>query len=129
MGKVEKEFAWRPTRRDEDTARGTPSAFRRSFFRAAILVCTTLCAVGLLYLSSGLYRTCGSRNGYHSGSQNPAYLIEARHGAVASENKLCSDIGVQILKSGGNAVDSAIATTFCIGVVNMFSYVCSELTL
>ncbi|EDR01952.1 uncharacterized protein LACBIDRAFT_310211 [Laccaria bicolor S238N-H82] len=53
--------------------------------------------------------------------RNPAYLVKARSGAVASENKLCSDIGVDVLKEGGNAVDSAIATTVCIGVVNMFS--------
>ena len=55
------------------------------------------------------------------GPRNPAYLVKVRSGAVASENKLCSDIGVDVLKDGGNAVDSAIATTFCIGVVNMFS--------
>lgn len=55
------------------------------------------------------------------GPRNPAYLVKVRSGAVASENKLCSDIGVHVLKDGGNAVDSAIATTFCIGVVNMFS--------
>ena len=53
--------------------------------------------------------------------RNPAYLIKAKHGAVASENELCSNIGVEILKEGGNAVDAAVATTFCIGVVNMFS--------
>jgi gamma-glutamyltranspeptidase/glutathione hydrolase/leukotriene-C4 hydrolase len=53
--------------------------------------------------------------------RNPAYLIKAKHGAVASENGLCSNIGVEILKEGGNAVDAAVATTFCIGVVNMFS--------
>ncbi|KAF8502165.1 gamma-glutamyltranspeptidase [Russula emetica] len=53
--------------------------------------------------------------------RNPAYLIKAKHGAVASENVLCSNIGVEILKEGGNAVDAAVATTFCIGVVNMFS--------
>ena len=53
--------------------------------------------------------------------RNPAYLIKAKHGAVASENVLCSNIGVGILKEGGNAVDAAVATTFCIGVVNMFS--------
>ena len=53
--------------------------------------------------------------------RNPAYLIKAEHGAVASENHLCSNLGVQILKDGGNAVDSAVGTTFCIGVVNMFS--------
>ncbi|KAN0129765.1 Gamma-glutamyltranspeptidase [Lactarius tabidus] len=53
--------------------------------------------------------------------RNPAYLIEAEHGAVASEDSLCSNLGVQILKDGGNAVDSAVGTTFCLGVVNMFS--------
>jgi gamma-glutamyltranspeptidase/glutathione hydrolase/leukotriene-C4 hydrolase len=56
-------------------------------------------------------------------SRNPAYLIRAKHGAVASENKRCSDIGVNILKDGGNAVDAAIGATFCTGVVNMFSWV------
>lgn len=53
--------------------------------------------------------------------RNPAYLIKAEHGAVASENVLCSNIGVEILKEGGNAVDAAVATTLCVGVVNMFS--------
>jgi hypothetical protein len=60
-------------------------------------------------------------------SRNPAYLIQVHNGAVASENKRCSDIGVDVLKDGGNAVDAAIAATLCIGVVNMFSLV-SELT-
>lgn len=41
--------------------------------------------------------------------------------AVASENPQCSEIGKQILESGGNAVDSAISTLLCIGVINNFS--------
>ncbi|KAI6026195.1 nucleophile aminohydrolase [Pisolithus microcarpus] len=53
--------------------------------------------------------------------RNPAYLIIAEHGAVASENKRCSDVGVELMKDGGNAVDAAIGAAFCIGVVNMFS--------
>ncbi|KAI5456355.1 gamma-glutamyltranspeptidase [Mariannaea sp. PMI_226] len=35
---------------------------------------------------------------------------------VASEAKECSQIGGHILSQGGNAVDAAIATTFCVGV-------------
>ena len=51
----------------------------------------------------------------------PAYLIHAKHGAVASENESCSIIGVEMLRQGGSAVDAAIAATLCTGVVNMFS--------
>jgi hypothetical protein len=61
---------------------------------------------------------------YTNGKQrNPAYLIEADHGAVASENERCSIIGVNAMKNGGNAVDAAISAALCTGVVNMFSQV------
>ena len=42
-------------------------------------------------------------------------------GAVAADVGMCSDIGVKILKEGGTAVDSAIATLFCQGATNMHS--------
>ena len=42
-----------------------------------------------------------------------------QHGAVASDSPICSKIGVEILKKNGSAVDSAIATLFCIGVHNL----------
>ncbi|KAH9951517.1 gamma-glutamyltranspeptidase [Amylocystis lapponica] len=51
-----------------------------------------------------------------SGTGNPAYIIEATHGAVASENEACSILGVNVLKMGGNAVDAAVSTTLCIGI-------------
>ncbi|CAH1780595.1 unnamed protein product [Owenia fusiformis] len=43
------------------------------------------------------------------------------HGAVASDVSECSIIGTDILKKGGSGVDAAIATTFCVGVVNSFA--------
>eukprot|EP01089_Gocevia_fonbrunei_P022088 TRINITY_DN8795_c0_g1_i2.p2 TRINITY_DN8795_c0_g1~~TRINITY_DN8795_c0_g1_i2.p2 ORF type:complete len:222 (-),score=40.33 TRINITY_DN8795_c0_g1_i2:1267-1932(-) len=46
---------------------------------------------------------------------------EGFNGAVASENKICSEIGVDILRGGGNAMDAAIASALCIGVTNAFS--------
>ena len=43
-----------------------------------------------------------------------------RLGAVASESSICSHIGIDILKKGGNAADSLVATVLCIGVVGMY---------
>ncbi|KAK4970220.1 hypothetical protein LTR42_008387 [Elasticomyces elasticus] len=36
-------------------------------------------------------------------------------GAVASESSICSDIGTATLQAGGNAADSMVATTLCVG--------------
>ncbi|EPR79754.1 Gamma-glutamyltranspeptidase [Spraguea lophii 42_110] len=47
--------------------------------------------------------------------------IEYTNGAVSTEVPYCSKLGVEILESGGNAVDSAICSMVCIGIINSFS--------
>lgn len=68
------------------------------------------------------YRTALPVNGIpQSTLHHSPRLVKARNGAVAAENRRCSLIGVDVLKEGGTAVDAAISSTLCTGVVNMFS--------
>ena len=52
---------------------------------------------------------------------SPLPKHEANHlGAVASEAEICSHIGTELLKKGGNAADAMVGTVACVGVVGMY---------
>ncbi|KAJ0031710.1 hypothetical protein Pint_13317 [Pistacia integerrima] len=49
---------------------------------------------------------------------NNADIVESEQGVVAADDARCSEIGASMLRHGGHAVDAAVATAFCLGVVN-----------
>jgi len=44
--------------------------------------------------------------------------LEAQHGMVVSSQRLASQVGAEILKAGGNAIDAAVAVGYAEAVVN-----------
>lgn len=50
----------------------------------------------------------------------PSHSTTPKLGAVASESDICSKIGTELLKKGGNAADATVGTVLCVGVVGMY---------
>ena len=71
-------------------------------------------------MSASTLRDCIRR--HRAGAVEPAgrgtatRTVEARNGVVVCVSAPAADVGVNILKSGGNAVDAAVATAFAMAV-------------
>ncbi len=73
--------------------------------------------------------TVGSRSAAHAGTYDrPAgdphqsrSVVLAKHGIVATSQPRAAQVGLDILKSGGNAADAALATCAMMGVVEPMS--------
>ncbi|KAI1424837.1 gamma-glutamyltranspeptidase [Xylaria sp. FL1777] len=61
---------------------------------------------------------------HHQWESNGQSVLESipsdRRGAVTSESRVCSQIGIDLLARGGNAVDAFVGTQLCVGVIGMY---------
>lgn len=57
-----------------------------------------------------------ARRGYVPPARDTVRAVAAEHGMVVAQEKISAQIGADILRSGGNAVDAAVATGFAMAV-------------
>ncbi|XWS17357.1 hypothetical protein CRYUN_Cryun33cG0060400 [Craigia yunnanensis] len=75
--------------------------------------------VGLIFRDDWSYLLVKGGNKYNERIEvRGSDSVESEQGVVAADDGRCSEIGVLMLKRGGHAVDAAVATALCVGVVN-----------
>lgn len=75
---------------------------------------------GLLTLQGALGNPVKSKDAYPAAKPSSSIVGDGQLGAVASESDICSHIGIDLLKAGGNAADAMVGTVACVGVVGMY---------
>jgi gamma-glutamyltranspeptidase len=82
----------------------------------------SFCTALQMALSSSSQENDNTNNSVEQQEQkkkNPFVITNVYNGIVASDQSICSQLGLSILQDlGGNAIDAAVTTALCLGVVN-----------
>jgi len=106
---------------DSDVARPSPvygydEYAMKKFYIGLLLILPTLASCGRPAIKSGGdSRSAGSAQDIPSALAT-ADVVEAKRGLVVSVSQPASEVGLAVLKQGGNAVDAAVATAFALAV-------------
>jgi gamma-glutamyltranspeptidase/glutathione hydrolase len=89
----------------------------------SFLWCNIFCmsTIGYAYFASGPNASAAGADRPFGNPKTTRSAVMAPHGIVATSHTLAAQIGVDILKRGGNAVDAAIAVNAAMGVMEPMS--------
>ncbi len=86
--------------------------------RALILAATLLLAITATPAHLYAQRANDPAAAALIGSDSRFHPVMGEHGMVAAQEKIAAQVGADILKAGGNAVDAAVATGFALAVTH-----------
>lgn len=93
-------------------------SIRRIVQTTFALLLATVIALACIFALSKLDNRRASLETGGRFQEDKGDIIEAEHGVVAADDERCSDIGIDMLREGGHAVDAAVATSLCLGLVS-----------
>src|SRR5438552_13254279 len=82
----------------------------------AIHWCKLLAATALLMACMPLAEAQEQRRLYTPAALGSVHAVQAEHGMVVAQERLAAQVGADILRQAGNAVDAAVATGFALAV-------------
>ena len=80
-----------------------------------------LALLGLSGTGLGTLAACQGMRAGTTHSRRTSHSVRYKNGAVAADHPLASEVGVDILRAGGTAIDAAIAVNATLGVVRPYS--------
>ncbi len=84
--------------------------------RFAFLRCACAAALAVILVSVEPTNAQQSRDNYTPAPSGTLKPVAAKHGMVVAQERLCAQVGADVLARGGNAVDAAVATGFAMAV-------------